>query len=43
MDNHLETYTTPDGKYTVIIEVDWEGLVLSVIFEENDKEESIYE
>ena len=43
MEAHLETYTTPDGKYTVTIEVDWEGKVISVIFEENDKEESIYE
>lgn len=43
MDSHLETFTTPDGKYTVTIEVDWKGEAISVIFEENDREESIYE
>lgn len=43
MQDYLETYQTPDGRYTIIIEVDWKGQVISVIFEENDREESIYE
>ena len=43
MQEHIETYQTPDGKYTVTIEVDWKGQVISVIFEENDREESIYD
>ena len=43
MNEHIETYQTPDGRYTVIIEVDWKGQVISVIFEENDREDSTYE
>lgn len=43
METHLETYTTPDEKYTVIIEVDWLGKVISVMFEENTRDELIYE
>jgi len=43
MNTYIETYTTPDGKYIVTIEVDWAGQIISVTFEEDDKEESIYE
>jgi uncharacterized protein YuzE len=43
METLIETYTTPDERYTVLIEVDWNGKVISVTFEENYREEFIYE
>ena len=45
MQTHLETFTTPDGKWTITIEVDWKGETLSTVIEENDIDnvEQIYE
>lgn len=43
MTEYIEIFNTPDGKYNVIVEVDFKGQVVSVRFEETDSETLDYD